>query len=856
MVQARDCGAKLRMRAAGGEWAPADPLALPKEITEAGRRGEILSLEWRCWGRLEDLAGALTAIAETVRVFLEEEATDAEMSKFWESASEVDDGPPIGGHGMDDAAAASERERVEPGAQPVKAQPPSAEHPHAAEWRAEGIAAIAMDEPHAEPDVDEASEEKGTVPDDTAQEAAELSRDTAQVAAELSREEKSEAAAGEARCGAKDTEATRVEDNDGPGEAAASGGEPCASAPAESALPCWPGRHLTKNHRTHGPADLIRKLKDAQGPYDKALHQWRRAKKASRESEATRTLAADVRQKLNAAGMIFDEIDQKTYEKITSIATAASHDIDLATEAAKRARQAVQESIQANARAIRKGKSADLALKMQEGALLAGKRTVLQLAETPTEQSCSSALKRRRLESLATARSTSPRVIDSTTASCDDDSPQSARSDGDSFAPAAICDSGDEVADTDRSKGASHNQRAESGSSAGGTAPLFATLPQYAERGGDRNSSAPVAGADIEATRCHNATLRLRAWIHACGRALAEKLHGPTALTHAGAAEFTEDPDWEVHQRLEINTRLDGVSREVVYEASSDADDVKLQKCWVTRLLLNKQGARSRVETEYEKRAGRSLYAGELDEQTLADAFADVKLDSATRGMRRAQWNAESKKRGLPGKQDQRKSCASLWSDLRRQDAFRTSLAQLADQRMPLKRVLRETLRVQNAFLGMLVARDLAVLLPQFVSQADVDACTVVGEPAESVLVACTVGPRDGRQEKGVWRYSTETRKTCHQRLKSLHENLCELLDPHLLKIVVPQGWTLDLTENSCCELRRWDKARKHRKRKGAAALEERQKKRLVQLRATWQQLGFASMPAAAMAHADPDAVP
>ena len=57
----------------------------------------------------------------------------------------------------------------------------------------------------------------------------------------------------------------------------------------------------------------------------------------------------------------------------------------------------------------------------------------------------------------------------------------------------------------------------------------------------------------------------------------------------------------------------------------------------------------------------------------------------------------------------------------------------------------------------------------------------------------------------------------------------------------MPQGWTLDLTENACCELRRWDKARMHRKR-GCNA-EERQQKRLEQLRATWQELGFASMP-------------
>ena len=67
------------------------------------------------------------------------------------------------------------------------------------------------------------------------------------------------------------------------------------------------------------------------------------------------------------------------------------------------------------------------------------------------------------------------------------------------------------------------------------------------------------------------------------------------------------------------------------------------------------------------------------------------------------------------------------------------------------------------------------------------------------------------------------------------------------MELVVPQSWTLDLTENACCELRRWDKARKHRKRDGKKM--ERQQKRLEQLRATWQELGFTSMPLCGLCH-------
>ncbi len=189
-----------------------------------------------------------------------------------------------------------------------------------------------------------------------------------------------------------------------------------------------------------------------------------------------------------------------------------------------------------------------------------------------------------------------------------------------------------------------------------------------------------------------------------------------------------------------------------------------------------------------------------------------------------------------------------MWAELRQKGAFQTALVEL-DQREPLRKVLRETCGVHSDFLAMLVARDLIVLLPHLVSQDDVDACTVVGEGAESTLVECTDGRNDGKwhcsNRKGVkqrkWHYSAACKKTFHERLNQLHQSLVELLDERLLQLVVPQGWTLDLTENACCELRRWDKAKMHRKRGGDS--EERQRNRLVQLRATWQLLGFTVLP-------------
>ena len=147
--------------------------------------------------------------------------------------------------------------------------------------------------------------------------------------------------------------------------------------------------------------------------------------------------------------------------------------------------------------------------------------------------------------------------------------------------------------------------------------------------------------------------------------------------------------------------------------------------------------------------------------------------------------------------------------------------------------VLRDTLAVHSEFLAMLVARDLAVLLPKLVDQSAVDACTVVGGGAEDTLVACTEGP----QER-----TAACKKTFPERLARLHQDLLQLLDPRLLELVVPQRWTLDLTENACCELRRWDKARKHRKRNFAGRV-ARQQQRLREVKATWRELGFKTEP-------------
>ena len=330
--------------------------------------------------------------------------------------------------------------------------------------------------------------------------------------------------------------------------------------------------------------------------------------------------------------------------------------------------------------------------------------------------------------------------------------------------------------------------------------------------------------------------------MHACGADLAQKLHGEAARLEPfeGAEHFERHDAWQHHQRLEVNTRLDSVSRDLAYAARDDASPVKLEKAWLTRLLLNKRGARDVAEKAYRAKVGRSLYEGACEETAFAEALAGITLDNACAGMRRVQWSSEAKAQGQGGKQDQRQLCAALFARLRRDDAFGAALERLA-KGAALAEVLRDTLAVHSGFLAMLVARDLAVLLPELVKQSAVDDCTVVGEGAEATLAECTEGPQ-GRSKNGKT-YSAACQKTFPKRLKVLHEELRQLLDPALLALVCPQGWTLDLTENACCELRRWDKARTRRKRNlGERAA--RQQQRLREVRATYRQLGFASPPA------------
>ena len=64
---------------------------------------------------------------------------------------------------------------------------------------------------------------------------------------------------------------------------------------------------------------------------------------------------------------------------------------------------------------------------------------------------------------------------------------------------------------------------------------------------------------------------------------------------------------------------------------------------------------------------------------TFAESLAGATLDNACSGMRRVQWNAEAKAQGQAGQHEQKQLCVALWARPRRQGAFESALAQLAE---------------------------------------------------------------------------------------------------------------------------------------------------------------------------------
>ena len=68
----------------------------------------------------------------------------------------------------------------------------------------------------------------------------------------------------------------------------------------------------------------------------------------------------DVKQKLKEGDAIFDDIDEKTREKVTSLVETVSSSIDQATAIANIINKRVQASIKLNTRAVAAGKAAQV----------------------------------------------------------------------------------------------------------------------------------------------------------------------------------------------------------------------------------------------------------------------------------------------------------------------------------------------------------------------------------------------------------------------------------------------------------------------------------------------------------------
>ena len=114
---------------------------------------------------------------------------------------------------------------------------------------------------------------------------------------------------------------------------------------------------------------------------------------------------------------------------------------------------------------------------------------------------------------------------------------------------------------------------------------------------------------------------------------------------------------------------------------------------------------------------------------------------------------------------------------------------------------------------------------------------TVVGSGANETLFYCTDGIA-GFLPEGVGTKAARHRSK-NDRLQYLHSRLKLHLDSELISQVVPQGWTLDLTENSCREMRRWDRSRCHRIYTTKPDISHRK----AQISAIWEMIGFRTAP-------------
>ena len=336
---------------------------------------------------------------------------------------------------------------------------------------------------------------------------------------------------------------------------------------------------------------------------------------------------------------------------------------------------------------------------------------------------------------------------------------------------------------------------------------------------------------------------RLCAWIHVCMRNLCEKLGFRIDGIFASEIEkefcFCSEKQWLSHKRLEVNPQHDYVSRELYGNALNESKAIQLERVWVTRLLLNKRNALRKLEKEYKALSGGlSLFTDKINISVLNvsmhNMHSRVPLDNACAGMRRNQWNIyHLKQRKLKRKYDQRQKCVETWTQLRQKRKF-DEIAQRLSESNKTKDFLeeaREDLCVHCDFLWMLIMRDLEVLWRGVITIRDMEKATVVGGGAKPVLRQCTP-----QCEFETW----------NRRLHILHLRISSHLDKTLVQMVAPyhSRWTLDMTENACCELRRWDEARQHRKRETRSVdLNYRAQIRREDMKRVWKLLGYDAPP-------------
>ena len=315
------------------------------------------------------------------------------------------------------------------------------------------------------------------------------------------------------------------------------------------------------------------------------------------------------------------------------------------------------------------------------------------------------------------------------------------------------------------------------------------------------------------------------------------------------------------HRRCEANYELDGGAMHLYELAKGREHIARIKMALCKAVLLPHDGMLGCVADTYLAETGRDLWMEspqQFSPTALLDSLKNVSLDQAYPQFRRNFWETErARQRQNPGPLPEMRGDGAVltkalfvnwFAHLLRTGRFEQALSQCVGNGTPLRTLLEDTLLIHTPWHRMLVAREMAVLLPTMPRKAGA-IMVYVGSGAANVVVSAL-----GRQ-----RTNKESQEELQRDLVVFHNGLEGLLDMELVRLVCPRGWTIDMTEHAGCEKRRYDDAlqeaargkKPHRTRNKTSTttttVEERQKTRCRRLMQCFEMLGFVALPSCAV---------